>query len=225
MKHIKRIFLPALAVVIAVPAIAAAADFSPEATFELSDRRVKANPQMTIKVAQDNGEEELQHVTLRVPAGFKLPNDAAVPNNDQIGSGTINIAAGPGCRPGAPVGDAKAPATASATVVEQDRTDEQIDSGVKAVWVLRITIPGIAPIPLEIRGSRASGFVLDGEITPSDNTCPPLELQLRINSQTASGVPVLKNPRFPGRYRFSTTFTSQDSDAVVTIPQVIRITR
>lgn len=222
MKNVRRLAVWATALVIAFPTVAAAGDFSPEFTFELSDTRVKANPQMTLKLAQENGEEELSHVTLRIPAGFKLPPDAAVPSEDQIGSGSITIAAGPGCRPGAPLGDAKAPLTAPATLKEQDRTDDQIDAGVYAVWVLDIS--GVTQVPLEIRGSKALGYTFDGDIAPNDNTCPPFSFELKVNSQTTSGVPVLKNPRLAGRYKFSATFTSADSPATVTIPQKIKIT-
>jgi len=227
MNKTQRMVLAAFAMVVAapmlaVPATAAAGDFTPEFSFALSDMRIKANPQMTLKLAQDSGEEELSHVTLKIPPGFRLPTDAAVPNKDQIGAGSITIAAGPGCRPGALVGDAKAPLNAPATVVEQDRTDEQADAGVYAVWVLDIS--GVTKVPLEIRGSKAVGYTFDGDITPNDNTCPPFSFELKINSQTTSGVPVLRNPRFAKRYKFSATFTSADSPATVTIPQVFRIT-
>lgn len=222
MKNIRRILVAALTLVIASPAVAADAGFSPEFSWELSDTRIKANPQMTLKLAQENGEEELAHVTLKIPPGFKLPPDAAVPNNDQLGAGSITIAAGPGCRPGAPVGDAKAPLNAPATLKEQDRTDEQVDAGVFAVWVLDIS--GVTKVPLEIRGSRATGFTFDGDIAPNDNTCPPFSFELKVNSQTTSGVPVLKNPRFAKRYKFFSIFTSADSPTSVTIPQVIKIT-
>ncbi|MDP9069351.1 MAG: hypothetical protein M3N53_13540 [Actinomycetota bacterium] len=223
MGSVRKISLGALALVVAFPALAAAGDFSPEFSFTLSDTRVKANPQMTLKLAQENGEEELGHVTLKIPAGFKLPPDAAVPNNDQIGTGSITIAAGPGCRPGAPLGDAKAPFTAPATLREQDRADDQADAGIYAVWVLDIS--GVTKVPLEIRGSKATGYTIDGDIPPNDNTCPPFSFELKVNSQTASGVPVLKNPRFTGGYKFVSTWTSADSPAVVTIPQRIKITR
>lgn len=222
MKNVRRTLVAALALVMAFPVVAAAGDFSPEFSFELSDTRIKANPQMTLKLSQEDGEEELGHVTLKIPAGFKLPPDAKVPDQDQIGSGSITISGGPGCRPGAPVGDAKAPVTAPATLKEQDRTDEQVDAGVFAVWVLDIS--GVTKVPLEIRGSRALGYTFDGDIAPNDNTCPPFSFELKVNSQTTSGVPVLKNPRLAGRYKFSASFTSADSPATVTIPQRIKIT-
>lgn len=222
MRNIRRMMVGALALAIAFPVTAAAGDFSPEFSFELSDTRVKANPQMTLKLAQENGEEELAHVTLKIPAGFRLPSDAAVPNGDQIGAGSITISAGPGCRPGAPVGDAKAPFTAPATLREQDRNDEQADGGVYAVWVLDIS--GVTKVPLEIRGSRAVGYTFDGDIAANDNTCPPFSFELKVNSQTTSGVPVLRNPRFAKRYKFFSTFTSADSPATVTKAQVIKIT-
>lgn len=222
MRAVTKVAIGALATVLAFPTLAGAGDFTPEFSFALSDTRIKANPQMTIKLAQDDGEEELAHVTLKIPAGFRLPTDAAVPNNDQIGSGSISIAAGPGCRPGAPVGGAKAPITAPATVREVDRTDEQADAGVFAVWVLDIS--GVTRVPLEIRGSKALGYTFDGDIVPNDNTCPPFSFELKINSQTTSGVPVLRNPKLAGRYKFSGTFFSADSPTSVTIPQKFKIT-
>ena len=189
-------------------------------TFSLSDTRVKANPQMKLTVEQDNNEEELATVVLKIPAGFKLPTDAAVPNNDQLGSGTINIHGGPGCRPGAPQ-DADAPITAPATINERDRTDEQQDLGVYAVWLLDIS--GVTNVPLVITGSRAAGWTLTGEIAPNDNTCPPFSFEVNINSQSASGVPIIKNPGVAGKKVFKATFTSADSPASVTIRQPIRI--
>ncbi len=222
MRAVTKIAIGALTTVLAFPTLAGAGDFTPEFSFALSDTRIKANPQMTITLAQDDGEEELAHVTLKIPAGFRLPTDAAVPNNDQIGSGSISIAAGPGCRPGSAIGGAKAPITAPATVREVDRTDEQADAGVFAVWVLDIS--GVTRVPLEIRGSKAVGYTFDGDIVPNDNTCPPFSFELKINSQTTSGVPVLRNPKRAGRYKFSGTFFSADSPTSVTIPQKFKIT-
>ena len=201
--------------------IAHAGDFSPKMTFDLSDKRVKANPQMTITVEQDNNEEELATVTLKIPAGFKIPPDAKIPDGDQLGSGTINIHAGPGCRPGAPA-DADAPITAPATLEERDRTDEQSDAGVYAVWYLDIS--GVTNVPLVITGSRATGYTLVGEIAPNDNTCPPFSFELKVNSQSASGVPILKNPRVAGKKVFKGILTSADSPESVTIRAPFKIT-
>ena len=221
MKRTKFLAVSALTLVLAMVGSASAqGDFSPEMTFSLSDTRVRANPQMTITVAQDNNEEELGTVTLKIPAGFKLPPDAAVPNDDQLGSGTINIHAGPGCRAGAPP-DVDAPITAPATLKETDRTDEQQDSGIYAAWVLDIS--GVTKVPLVITGSKAVGWTIYGEIAPNDNTCPPFSFELKVNSQSASGVPILVNPRRTGRKVFSGTLTSIDSPASVTIKQAFRI--
>lgn len=226
MRTFKRLSAAVITGLFLVPVGAGAAaegDFSPTLKFALSDTRVRANPQMTIQVAQEDGEEELGHVTLKIPAGFNIPPDAKVPDGDQLGSGTINIAAGPGCRPGAPVGSAKAPLQAPATLREEDRTDEQADSGIRAVWILDIS--GVTNVPLEVRGSKATGFTFDGDIAPNDNTCPPFSFELKVNSQSASGVPILKNPRYTGRYKFLGTFTSADSPQTATIKQVIKITK
>ena len=221
MKRSRFLVLSALTLVLAMVGSASAqGDFSPKMTFSLSDTRVRANPQMKLTVEQDNNEEELATVTLKIPAGFKLPPDAAVPNDDQLGSGTINIHAGPGCRQGSPQ-DADAPITAPATLKERDRTDEQQDSGIYASWLLDIS--GVTSVPLVITGSKAVGWTLFGEIAPNDNTCPPFSFELNVNSQSASGVPILRNPRRAGKKVFKATFTSADSPASVTIRQPITI--
>lgn len=222
MKLLRIALVLAMVAAFSIGPMAKALDFSPKMTFELSDVRVKANPQMTIKVEQDNDEEELATVTLKIPKGFKLPTDAAVPNDDQMGSGTINIHAGPGCRPGAPA-EADAPITAPATLKERDRTDEQMDAGVYAVWFLDIS--GVTNVPLLVTGSKAAGWTLVGEIAANDNTCPPFSFELKVNSQTTSGVPILVNPKLPGKKVFSGTFTSSDSSASVTLRSPITITR
>ena len=222
MKNIAKTFAVAVLGALMIVGTASAADFSPEMTFELSDARVKANPQLKVHLEQDDNEEELGTVTLKIPAGFKLPADAAIPNNDQLGSGTINIHAGPGCQPGQEALPT-APVTAPATLVEQDRTDEQIDNGVLAVWNLDIS--GVTEVPLVITGSKAVGFTLYGEIAPNANTCPPFSFDLNVNSQAASGVPLLINPKKPGKKKFTASLTSIDSPAVVDIKQVIKITK
>ena len=201
---------------------AGAGDFSPKVRFKLSDRRVKANPQMKVHVEQDDGEEELAHVTLRIPKGFKIPADAAIPDGDALGEGEIVINVGPGCQAGSPV-PAKGPATLPATLEERDRTDEQADRGVRAVWFLDITT--VASITLEITGSRLTGFMLDGDIPANDRTCPALAFDLNVNSQSASGVPIIRNPAGTGYKTFKATFTSQDSAATKTLKQTIRIIR
>ena len=222
MKIIKIAFVAAIVGGLSLGPIAHAGDFSPEMTFELSDTRIKANPQMKITVSQEDGEEELATVTLRIPKGFKLPPDAAIPNDDQMGSGTINIHVGPGCRPDAPA-PADSNATLPATLKERDRSDEQMDSGVYAVWLLDIS--GVTTIPLEVTGSKLAGWTLQGEIAPNDNTCPPFNFELNVNSQTTSGVPILINPRRTGKKVFSGTFTSADSPATATIKTPIVITK
>ena len=222
MKIFKIAFVVAVVGAMSLGPIAHAGDFSPEMTFELSDTRVKANPQMKLTVSQEDNEEELATVTLKIPRGFKLPPDAAIPNDDQMGAGTINIHVGPGCRPDAPA-PVDANATLPATLKERDRTDEQIDAGIYAVWLLDIS--GVTTIPLEVTGSTAVGWTLAGEIAPNDNTCPPFNFELNVNSQTTSGVPILINPKRTGKKVFSGTFTSADSPATATIKQPIVITK
>lgn len=212
-----------------------AADFSPTIKFKLSPAKVKKLTQITVNVAQNDNEEELAHVTLRIPAGFSLPSDRSIagctvaPNGscqggDTLGEGSINIHAGPGCHPSAP---ASAPTTQlsgiPAVLKERDRTDEESDAGIKAVWVLEIS--GVTRVPLEVTGSAARGWKLDGDIARNDGTCPPFSFSLKILKKSAQGKPMIKTPSKAGRYTFSATFTSQDSPATKTLRQTVKITR
>jgi hypothetical protein len=217
------VFTGALVLLGVVPA--SAGDFTPTIKFELSDARVKANPQMKVSVSQDDGEEELAHVTLTIPKGFSLPDDAAIANDDQLGAGTINIDAGPGCRPDSPAPDANAPVSGiPATLKEKDRTEEQAQAGIYAVWFLDIS--GVTSVNLAITGSKKTGWTLDGDIPPNDNTCPPFSFELNVNSQsTTGGVPILVNPKKPGKKVFTATFTSLDSPTSITLKQPIKITK
>jgi hypothetical protein len=224
MKNVLRIVAIATGALLVLGGSAfAQGDFSPTIEFSLSDARVKANPQMNVKVVQEEGEEELSHVTLTVPKGFKLPPDSAIENEDELGEGTININVGPGCRPGSPSGALKAPMDLPATLREKDRTEEQAQSGIYAVWNLDIS--GVTSIDLSITGSTKTGWKLDGDIPPNDNTCPPFSFELNINSQSAAGVPVLINPKKPGKKIFTATFTSADSPQTITLKQPIVITK
>lgn len=201
------------------------ADFSPTMTFELSDTKVNANPEMSIHVEQDSAdEEELSHVTLMIPKGFNLPADEAIAGGSELGTGEIVIHAGMDCRPG-PEGaiPAGADATLPATLTELDRTDEQADRGVYAVWNLDITF--VAKIVLEITGSPKTGFKLDGDIPANDNTCPPLVFDMTVNAQSEDGVAILTNAKKPKTYNFGGTFTSAESPTMVTLTTPIALTK
>ncbi len=223
MARLTKVLISGLLLSMMLISTAAAGDFSPKLRFSLSEKRVKGNPQLKVHVEQDDGEEELQRVELKIPKGFKLPTDARVPDGDALGQGGITIEAGPGCNPDAPPGSdgAKAPISPPATLVERDRTDDQENRGVRAVWFLNIS--GVTSITLEIVGTPRTGFTIAGDIPSNPNTCPALTFDLNVNSQSASGVPILRNPKLPGRKVFKGRFFSIDSPAIVTVKQAITI--
>ena len=229
MRNTKKISALLLALPLAVVGSASAADFTPTMSFGLDPAKVKANPSLNIHLEQDDGEEELGHVTLKIPKGFKLPTDAAIDDNATLGSADLAIDAGPGC---AGAGPATAPATfPDRRLYEKDRTDEQSDRGVKAVWV--VDLQPVTTIPLEVTGSTRKGWKLDGDIPANQFTCPALVFDATIFAETADGgtppsgggVKIVKNPKKPGKYVFSGTFSSQDSATKVTIKQPIKIKR
>jgi hypothetical protein len=199
---------------------ASAIEFTPTVSFSLSKNKVKANPELMMKVEQDADEEELAHVTLSVPAGFKLPKDEQIEDGSQLGTAQVAIDVGPRC---AGVGPVSAPATFSdRELFEQDRTDEQADRGVVAVWV--VDLQPVTTIPLELTGSVRRGWKLDGDIPANQFTCPPLLFESTVFDKVGD-VPILINPREAGRYTFKALFTSQSSPTKVTLVQNIRITK
>jgi hypothetical protein len=215
----------ALGIMLIGSAQAQQADFSPTMSFELSDTKVNANPEMKIHVEQDSAdEEELGHVTLMIPKGFNLPADGDIAGGEELGSGEIVIHAGVDCRPGPegaiPVG---ADATLPATLLETDRSDEQSDRGVHAVWTLDIT--GVTKIVLEVTGSKTAGWKIDGDIPANDNTCPPLFFDLTVNAQSGDGVAILTNAAKPKAYKFGGIFSSTGSPTQVTLIQKIALTK
>jgi hypothetical protein len=214
-------------VALALTAGAAMAAYEPKLSFALSDTKAGANPEINIKVSQEDAtEEELGHITLTIPKGFNLPADDAIENGDVLGSADLEIAAGPACRndqAGAIPVSVPVPFSAK-QIVEQDRTDEQADAGVHAVWV--VDLQPVTTIPLEITGSVTKGWKLDGDIPANDNTCPPLSFDGTIFSKsTTGGVPLLTNAKKPGKYVFGGSLFSAESPSVVTVKQVIQITK
>ena len=212
-------------VALALTAGAAYGAYNPKLSFALSDTKVKGNPEINIKVSQEKGEEELGHVTLTIPKGFNLPADEAMADGDVIGTADLAINAGPSCRrdgAGAIPVALEVPFSGR-EIYEQDRTDEQADAGVHAVWV--VDLQPVTTIPLEITGSIKKGWKLDGDIPANDNTCPPLKFDGTINAKSEGGVAILTNPAKPGKYAFGGTLSSATSPDVTTVKQVIKITK
>ncbi|HEV3471942.1 MAG TPA: hypothetical protein VG408_01880 [Actinomycetota bacterium] len=221
MKLVRNLLLAGVLLTVAAGQAFAQAEFSPEMSFTLSDTKVSANPSLEIHVEQEDNEEEMDAVTLTIPKGFTLPADEAIDGGTQIGSGTINLHVGPGCHPSNPTGQGDVGVDIPATLEEVDRTDEQVDEGVVAVWLLEIAH---LDIPLEVTGSTTAGWAILGNIPTSDPSCPPLVLDLTIVDKVGD-VPILVNPKKAGKKMFSATFTSQNSPATATVTQIITITK
>ncbi len=222
MRNATRLIVAALCVPLLLVTTASAAGFSPKLRFELNRTKVRANPALKIHLSQDRGEQELGHVTLKIPAGFKLPKDRAIPNGDDVGIADITIHTGTRCSTGL---GTSAPATfENKSIYEQNRTAKQRNRGVRAVWV--VDLKPVTTVPLEIYGSPRRGYRLEGEIPSNPNTCPPLVFDAKIFRKSAeSRVAIIRNPGSPGRYAFKGILETQDSPAIERIRQVIRIHR
>ena len=187
----------------------AAADFSPVISFELGDRNANANTTLRAVLKQDNGEEELDKVELEFPPGFSLASDQQLSDGETLGAGVITIDIGPRCRA---LGPASAPATLQVTIKNQERTSAQIASGVQAVYL--VDIPRI-PVPLLVYGSSSKGWRLEGQIPPSDDTCPPFTFDATFRARAAtSNTPIIVNPQFGGPYTFGAIFTGRQRSVV-----------
>jgi len=221
----KKTFVSIASAALAVSVLAgtALADFSPMFELKMSDTKVKANPNLDIHLEFDKDDEEIGNFQLILPKGFKIAPDDAIENNEDIGGGEITIEAGPGCRPGPEGAGPSAPATVRAVIEERDRTDEEVDAGVHAVWFLNLE--PLNRVRLTVKGTPATGWTIEGAPTPSDNTCNPLIVDLTINGKSASGVPVVTNPKKGGKKVVTANIFSQDSPAVATFKQVFRITK
>jgi hypothetical protein len=221
----KSVLLMALTLAISLVAGVAHAEFTPKFSVELDNTKVKGNPSMTFHLEFDAEDDEIGLFTGYIPKGFTIATDEQIPDDEEIGSGTINIRAGLDCRPGPegaiPLG---ASATVPASFYERARTDEEIDAGVVAVWFLDLEHLQNR-VRLLVKGSPATGYTVSGAPTPSDNTCNPLIADLTINAQSESGVPIVTNPKKAGKKKFMADIASQDSPDIAHFEQVIVITK
>ncbi|MGH2808158.1 MAG: hypothetical protein ACRDKT_12895 [Actinomycetota bacterium] len=215
----------ALAAFLAVALMAgvAYADFSPQFTMALSDTKAKANPNMDFHMEFDAEDEEIGLFTARIPKGFNIASDEEIEQDDVLGGGEITIQAGFACRPDTGAIPLSAPVTVTASFLEKDRTDEEADAGVHSVWFL--DLEPLNRVRLRVTGSPARGWTVSGAPDPSDNTCNPLIVDLTINGTSEAGVPVITNPKKPGKYVFKAEISSQDSASVAKFTQPVKITR
>lgn len=228
----RKILAVGLVGVFSLIAGAAQAEFTPAFTVELSDTKAKGNPALTFHLEFDREDEEIGNFIGYIPKGFNIASDEAIPEvtdelgrevGEEIGGGEIEIGAGPTCHPSAPVQDPRPALPISATFYERTRTDEEADSGVHAVWFLDIEPAN--RVRLLVTGSPSTGWKIEGAPSPSDFTCNALTVDLTINAQSESGVPIVTNPKKPGKKLFAADIVSQDSPAIAHFEQIITITK
>ena len=224
--------LVAAAALAVLAAGSASATFTPTFELEVSPTKVLANPTLTTKLRFAEDDEEIGLYTLLVPAGYTIAGDEQVPDvsrgpgrpaGDLLGSGTVTIAAGPGCNPSFPVKSAKQGVTIAASIYERTVTADEKAKGAVAAWVL--DIEPLNRVRLVVTGSPAKGYTVSGAPTPSDNTCNPLAVDLKINGVTQGGVKLLTNPAKPGPRTFRAVVQNQDGTSSVSYSKVVTTTR
>lgn len=197
--------------------------FAPKFTVELSDTKVLGNPDLSFHLEFAREDEEIGNFIGYIPKGFNIAADDAIDDGTVIGGGEINIAVGPTCHPSSPIKDPRPQLPISATFEERDRTDDEADAGVHAVWFLDIEPAN--RVRLLVTGSPTTGWKVEGAPTPSDNTCNPLIVDLTINAKSDSGVAIVTNPKKAKAYKFGADIVSQDSPAIAHFDQLITITK
>lgn len=216
--------LVATAVASLVVAGTALADFSPQFELKTSSTKVGENPTLDIHIEFDEEDEEIGNFKMTLPAGFDIAPDDAISNNEEIGGGKVTIEAGPACRPGPEGGiPLSAAVTINASIVEKDRTDEEADAGVHSVWFLDLEPAN--RVRLLVTGDIASGWTVEGAPTPSDNTCNPLTVDLKIEGKSAGDTPVITNPVKPGKKVILTEIFSQDSPEIAVFKTKFKYTK
>jgi hypothetical protein len=91
------------------------------------------------------------------------------------------------------------------------------------VWFLNLE--PLNRVRLLVTGSKKTGWKIEGAPTPSDFTCNPLIVDLTINPESESGVPIVTNSKKPGPKKFMADIVSQDSPAIAHFEQIITITK
>ena len=204
----------------ATPSIAGqSGDFSPAAEYHVcsedsSDECVHhyytdSAVQFRIELAQESGEEEIKHITLKFAPGFRFPKDAQLPNGERLGSAHIETAAGPGC--GGAVGTA--PLEVDGQFEERDRTDEEIEEGVRVVF--RLNLDPIPPLDIKVYGNARRGHHIEADLEDRSTTCPPFTFNGTFLARSEdSSIPILRTPRTPGRYSLRATLTGTQESSV-----------
>jgi len=198
-------------------------NFAPKFTVELSDTKVKGNPDLTFHLEFAREDEEIGNFIGYLPKGFNVAADEAIAQDENIGGGVIEIGAGPMCHPSSPLQDPRAMLPINAEFQEKDRTDDEADAGVHAVWFLNIEPAN--RVRLLVTGSPKKGWKIEGAPSPSDFTCNPLIVDLTINAKSESGVPIVTNAKKAKAYKFMADIVSQDSPAVAHFEQIIKLTK
>lgn len=218
----KALVTAALGLAGALVAGVAMAEFSPKFDLKMSNTKVRGNPALDISLQFDENDEEIGNFSMKIPKGFVIASDKQIPDDEEIGSGDIAIEAGPACSPG-PEGSipVSTQAPIPATIYEKARSDDEIDAGVHAVWLL--DLEPLNRVRLLVTGSPRKGWTVSGAPTPSNYTCNPLTVDLTINAKSESGKPLVKNAPKAGLYKIVATITSQDSPAIQSFVEKVRL--
>lgn len=195
-------------------ASSAAGPFSPDASYEFCregsgetcspDYYAGAIPEFRVHIEQDEGEEELASVVLKVPAGFRFPADRRIEDNELVGTVDLLLGVGPRCE-GA-VGSTMVPFE-DRPIYERDRTNDEVRRGVHVIFVVELT--PVIKLQMKVFGNATLGYRVRTAIPDEPFSCPPLVFDAYWLARSEStSTPILRLPRTPGSYALAVIFTS-----------------
>jgi hypothetical protein len=206
------ILIAALTVGSVVPA--SAGGFSPTTHFRLSSLHVGTPAGMFRTEREPGGQDGIKGMYYTAPPGYRLATFRRLQNGEQLGSGTVTTSDQPFCND---VVQETVPFTISFEMPDIG----QIQHGVNAIW--RVDFAGGTSLEIFQRGSSKMGWLQYGEESSDDGTCPPARATIKIfRRSSVTKTPIITNPRRPGSYQFTTTFTSWSGDEA-TVRQTVRI--
>lgn len=170
-----------------------ASSFNPAFGVSLSSNSPAANSDMTLTTTQPSGDELLDKVTFKVPAGWTITSGSSVADGAIVGSGSVSFVY---------LGE---PQNVNFTLTNFADTQSHL-----ARWNLVLPDP-FCCLVINVDGSTASGYSFT--VDPLLPIETPLNFSLTL-SGVVGGVPLLTNPSIGGDYVWSADYVSPSAVTV-----------
>lgn len=171
-----------------------AATFNPTFSGSLTTVTLSANPNVTLTVSQPAGDDFLDKVVFKIPAGFDINSGANIPDGTVIGTGSVSLVVN------------------GQSITTPFTFDNLIaTSGHKAHWLFNLPSPYCC-LDIFVDGSVATGhtFTIDPLLS---GLSTPLNFSVTISGIVGT-TPVVTNPTIGGEYNLSADFVLPDTTLV-----------